>query len=88
MYAGLCMYNVAHTPGWARLSLYYLYPLFPGLDAYCADPAQPVTGSDDNNYLVYLLRGAILNRMYGTDKNLYIFLFLPTVFGLSYYGPP
>ena len=36
-----------------------------------------------------LLRGAILNKTYGTDKNLYISLFLPRLFGPTYYyGPP
>ena len=35
-----------------------------------------------------LLRGTILNRTYGTDKKLYISLFLPTIFGPIYYGPP
>ena len=35
------------------------------------------------------LRGPIVNRTYGTHKNLpiYISLFLPTVFGPIYYGP-
>ena len=32
--------------------------------------------------------GHILNRTYGTHKNLYISLFLPTKFGPIYYGPP
>ena len=35
-----------------------------------------------------LLRGAILNGAYGTDKNLYIWLILPTIFGPVYYRPP
>jgi len=36
-----------------------------------------------------LLRGAIVNRTYGTDKDLlYIYLFLLTIFGPIYYGPP
>ena len=34
------------------------------------------------------LRGTILNRIYGAHKNLYISLFLLTVFGPIYYGPP
>ena len=38
--------------------------------------------------LLMLLRGTILNRTYGTHKNLYILLFLPTMFGPIYYGPP
>ena len=29
-----------------------------------------------------------LNRTYGTHKNLYISLFLSTIFGPIYYGPP
>ena len=32
--------------------------------------------------------GTILNRGYGTPKNLCISLFLPTIFGPIYYGPP
>ena len=32
--------------------------------------------------------GTILNRTCGTDKNLYISLFLLTRFGPIYYGPP
>ena len=35
-----------------------------------------------------LLRETILNRTYGTHKNLYISIFLRTVFGPIYYGPP
>ena len=35
-----------------------------------------------------LLRGAIVNRTYGTHKNLYIYVFLPTIFGPINYGPP
>ena len=34
-----------------------------------------------------LLRGSILNRTYGTDKNLYKSLYLLTIFGPIYYGP-
>ena len=35
-----------------------------------------------------ILRGTIVNRTYGTHKNLHIYLFLPTTFGPIYYGPP
>ena len=35
-----------------------------------------------------LLRGAIVNRTYGTHKNVCISLFLPTIFGPIYYGSP
>ena len=35
-----------------------------------------------------LLRGTILNRTYGTHANLCISLFLTTIFGSIYYGPP
>ena len=35
-----------------------------------------------------LLRGVIVNRAYGTHKNLHIYLFLLTIFGPIYYGPP
>ena len=38
--------------------------------------------------IVTLLRGAILNRTYGTHKTLYISLFLLTIFGPIYYAPP
>ena len=38
--------------------------------------------------LLLLLRGTIVNRTYGTHKNLYIHLFSPTIFGPIYYGPP
>ena len=35
-----------------------------------------------------LLRGTIVNRTYGKHKSLYVNLFLPTIFGPIYYGPP
>ena len=35
-----------------------------------------------------VLRGTILNRTYSTHKNLYISLFLLTIYGPIYYGPP
>ena len=35
-----------------------------------------------------LLRGTILNRTYGTHKNLHISLLLLTIFGPIYCGPP
>ena len=34
------------------------------------------------------IRGTIENRTYGTHKNLYISLFLRTIFGPVYYDPP
>ena len=34
-----------------------------------------------------LLRGTLVNRTYGTHKNLYISLFLRTLFGPIYYSP-
>ena len=37
--------------------------------------------------LLLLLRGTIVNRTYGTHKNLYISLFLPTICGHIYYVP-
>ena len=37
---------------------------------------------------IRLLRGGILNRTYGTHKTLYIYLYLLTLFGPIYYGPP
>ena len=36
---------------------------------------------------IVLLRATILNRTYGTHKNLHIPLFLPILFGPIYYGP-
>ena len=39
-------------------------------------------------YGYVVLRGTIVNRTYGTHKNLYIYLFLLTIFGPIYYGPP
>ena len=35
-----------------------------------------------------LLRGGIVNRTYGTHKNPYTSVFLPTIFGPINYGPP
>ena len=35
-----------------------------------------------------IIPGTILNRTYGTQKNLYISLFLPTISGPIYYDPP
>ena len=35
-----------------------------------------------------IARGGIVYRAYGTHKNLYIYLFLLTIFGPVYYGPP
>ena len=35
-----------------------------------------------------LLRGTLVNRTYGGNKNLYIHLFLVTRFGPIYYRPP
>ena len=37
---------------------------------------------------IHLLRGTIVNRTYGTHKNLHVHLFLLTIFGPIYYGPP
>ena len=37
---------------------------------------------------VLILRGTTLTRAYGRPKNLYKSLFLPTIFGPIYYGPP
>ena len=38
--------------------------------------------------LTLLLRWTLVNRTYGGHKNLYIYLFLPTIFGSIYYRPP
>ena len=43
---------------------------------------------DGGPFLLLLLRGIIVNRIYGTHKNLYIHLFSLTIFGPIYYGPP
>ena len=40
------------------------------------------------DYHDQLLRGRIVNRTHGTDKNVYIYLFLPTIFGPIYCGSP
>ena len=37
---------------------------------------------------VRLFRVIIVNRTYGADKNLYVSLDSPTLFGPTYYGPP
>ena len=37
---------------------------------------------------VEVLRGTIVKRTYGINKNLYISPFLPTIFGSIKYGPP
>ena len=37
---------------------------------------------------VLCIRGTMLNKTYGTHKNLYVSLFLLTIFGPIYYGPP
>ena len=39
-------------------------------------------------WYVLLFQGAIVNRTYGTHKNLYISQFLLKIFGPIYYGPP
>ena len=36
----------------------------------------------------HYLRGTIVNRTYGTHKNLHIYLFLLTIVGPIYCGPP
>ena len=56
--------------------------------------AKKGTGRREKNRLcdigseLRLMRGAILNRTYGTHKNLHVSLFLQTAFGPVYYGPP
>ena len=35
-----------------------------------------------------LSRGTIVNSTYGTHNHIYMYLFLLTIFGLIYYGPP
>ena len=35
-----------------------------------------------------LIRGTLVNRTYGGHKNLYIHIFLLTIFGPVYYRPP
>ena len=41
-----------------------------------------------NDSSMSYLRGTLVNRTYGDHKNLYIHLFLPTIFGPIYYLPP
>ena len=55
-------------------------PLTVALVSYLVPPAM--------GYPVYYLRGTIANRTYGKDKNLDIYVFLLTIFGPIYYGPP
>ena len=38
--------------------------------------------------LKLVLRGTLVNRTYGGDKNLYVHVFLRTIFGPIYYRPP
>ena len=38
--------------------------------------------------LSLIVRGTIVNRTYGIPKNLYIYLFLSTIVGPTYYGLP
>ena len=65
----------------------------PSLYTYSADIYAPAnntctiaaTGTMNNRPL---LRGAIVNRTYGTHKKLYISVFLQLIFGPIYYGPP
>ena len=45
-------------------------------------------GPDYNIPSVILSRETIVNRTYGTHKNLHISLFFQTIFGPIYYGPP
>ena len=52
------------------------------------DRRRPVRIPSGRMSRVVLLRGTILNRTYGLHKNLYISLFLLTIFGPIYYGPP
>ena len=40
------------------------------------------------NPKILYMRGTVVNRTYGADKNLDISLFLLTTFGPIYYGPP
>ena len=40
-----------------------------------------------SHFLFNLLRGTILNRTYGTHKNLHISLFLPTIFSYLIWSP-
>ena len=51
------------------------------LRVVCSYPSQRMTPA-------LLLRGTILDKTYGTDKNLYILLFYYQKFGPIYYGPP
>ena len=53
---------------------------------YAVTPSAMVEGL--SVLLLLLLLGAMVNRTYGTHKNLYIYVLLLTVFGPIYYGPP
>ena len=48
----------------------------------------PVPGTGINGVPGIVLQGTIVNRTYGTLKNLCISVFLLSIFGPIYYGPP
>ena len=69
-----------------RNSIDSLYQYRQTFLTFSARVAVPI--KNNKSYEVHLLRGTILNRTYGTHKKLYTSLFLPTIFGSIYYGPP
>ena len=59
------------------------HPAQPNLTREIFDPTREQPCS-----FVLFLRGEVLNRTYGTHKNLYVSLFLLAIFGPIYCGPP
>ena len=55
---------------------------------YLSRPPATIIYRGGRYYCYRLLREAILNRTYGTNKNLHISLFLLTISGPVYYAPP
>ena len=51
-------------------------------------PRAEHSSTNEYRYHTLLLRGTIVNRTYCRHKNLYISLFLLTIFGPINYGPP
>ena len=58
------------------------------LQSHCGDNQVKFQVVCPQNGTVVLLRGGILNRTYDTHKKLDISVFLLTIFGPIYYGPP
>ena len=80
-----CRYNNSAHFGW-----HYTAPLQRGhccteIELFRTMPGCQVCRNPSKNQY---LRGTLVNRTYAGDKNLYIYLFLITIFGPIYYRPP